>query len=46
MLVQNLPGFHRKTFMAKNDETAGRAFMAKNDRMRKLLLEKFFNKSF
>ena len=29
-----------------NDEKAGRAFMAKNDRMRKLWLEKFFNKTF
>ena len=29
-----------------NDENAGRAFVAKNDRMRKLWLEKFFNKTF
>ena len=29
-----------------SDEKARGAFMAKNDRMRKLWLEKFFNKTF
>nr|POE66542.1 hypothetical protein CFP56_18799 [Quercus suber] len=50
-IVMNVEGFEEdmldETFdHLVNDEKTGRAFMAKNVRMRKLWLEKFFNKTF
>ncbi|KAL4626946.1 hypothetical protein ACB092_05G132500 [Castanea dentata] len=49
-IVMNVEGFEEDMLdeafdYLVNDEKAGRAFKAKNDRMRKLLLEKFFNKT-
>ncbi|KAL4627447.1 hypothetical protein ACB092_05G166300 [Castanea dentata] len=49
-IVMNVEGFEEDILDEAfnhlvNDENAGRAFMAKNDRMRKLWLEKFFNKT-
>ncbi|XP_075665695.1 uncharacterized protein LOC142635426 [Castanea sativa] len=49
-IVMNVEGFEEDMLDEAfdhlvNDEKAGRAFMAKNDRMRKLWLEKFFNKT-
>ena len=50
-VVMNVEGFEEDMLDEAfdhlvNDEKARRAFMAKNDRMRKLWLEKFFNKTF
>ena len=50
-VVMNVEGFEEDMLDEAfdhlvNDEKAERAFMAKNDRMRKLWLEKFFNKTF
>ena len=50
-VVMNVEGFEEDMLDEAfdhlvNDEKAGRAFMAKNDRMRKLWLEKFFKKTF
>ena len=50
-VVMNVEGFEEDMLNEAfdhlvNDEKEGRAFMAKNDRMRKLWLEKFFNKTF
>ena len=50
-VVMNVEGFEEDMLDEAfdhlvNDEKAGRAFMAKNDRMRKLWLKKFFNKTF
>ena len=47
----NVEGFEVEIFAETfdhlvNGEKAGRAFMAKNDRLRNLWLEKFFNKTF
>ena len=50
-VVMNVEGFEEDMLDEAfdhlvNDEKTERAFMAKNDRMRKLWLEKFFNKTF
>ena len=50
-IVMNVEGFEVEIFAETfdhlvNGEKAGRAFMAKNDRLRNLWLEKFFNKTF
>ncbi|KAK7850756.1 hypothetical protein CFP56_043839 [Quercus suber] len=50
-VVMNVEGFEEDMLDEAfdhlvNDEKAGRAFMAKNDRMRKIWFEKFFNKTF
>ena len=50
-VVMNVEGFEVEIFAETfdhlvNGEKAGRAFMAKIDRLRNLWLEKFFNKTF
>ena len=49
--MMNVEGFEVDIFVETFDhlvsgENAGRAFMAKNDRLRNLWLEKFFNKTY